>query len=197
MEDRQGVLATGQGQERCPEANDAEESDVADEAAQGEGSNQDPIASHPDFHQTETRMAILGHPLHAMSVAFPVALTFCAFGADLFYWWSGEQRWAWAALWATGTAFLFGLLAGATGTMELLMVPGIRMRAAAWTHFVIAVMLLSLLGLNWGWRLTGYETAILPWGLLLSGFAVLVVIVTGWHGGKLVFDYRLGTSKGR
>ena len=197
MEDRQGVLATGQGQERCPEANDAEESNVADEAANSEGSNQDPIASHPDFHQTETRMAILGHPLHAMSVAFPVALTFCAFGADLFYWWSGEQRWAWAALWATGTAFLFGLLAGATGTMELLMVPGIRMRAAAWTHFVIAVMLLSLLGLNWGWRLTGYETAILPWGLLLSAFAVLVVIVTGWHGGKLVFDYRLGTSKGR
>ncbi len=197
MEDRQGVLATGQGRQRCPEANDAEESDVADEAAKGEGSAEDPIASHPDFHQTETRMAILGHPLHAMSVAFPVALTFCAFGADLFYWWSGEQRWAWAALWATGTAFLFGLLAGATGTMELLMVPGIRMRAAAWTHFVIAVMLLSLLGLNWGWRLTGYETAILPWGLLLSGFAVLVVIVTGWHGGKLVFDYRLGTSKGR
>lgn len=163
-----------------------------DEAA----SVSDPIASHPDFDKTETRMAILGHPLHAMSVAFPVALTFCAFGADLFYWWSGEERWAWAALWACGTAFLFGLLAGLTGTMELLMVPGIRIRAAAWTHFVIAVMLLSLLGLNWGWRLTGYESAVLPWGLLLSGFAVLVVSATGWHGGKLVFDYRLGTSKG-
>ena len=29
-----------------------------------------------------------------------------------------------------------------------------------------------------------------------AAFAVLVVIATGWHGGKLVFDYRLGTSKG-
>jgi uncharacterized membrane protein len=162
-----------------------------------DGAHPDPIIGHPDFHKTESRMAILGHPLHAMSVAFPVALTFCAFGADAFYWWSGDGRWAWAALWASGTAFLFGLLAGATGTMELLLVPGIRLRAAAWTHFVIAVMLLSLLGLNWGWRLTGYETAVLPWGLLMSGFAVLVVIATGWHGGKLVFDYRLGTSKGK
>lgn len=169
---------------------------MTEDAPKGEGAPDDPIVSHPHFHQTESRMAILGHPLHAMSVAFPVALTFCAFGADLFYWWSGELRWAWAALWATGTAFLFGLLAGATGTMELLMVPGIRIRAAAWTHFVIAVMLLSLLGLNWGWRLQGYEAAILPWGLLLSGFAVLMVGATGWHGGKLVFDYRLGTSKG-
>ena len=169
---------------------------MTEDAPKGEGATDDPIVSHPHFNQTESRMAILGHPLHAMSVAFPVALTFCAFGADLFYWWSGEPRWAWAALWATGTAFLFGLLAGATGTMELLMVPGIRIRAAAWTHFVIAVMLLSLLGLNWGWRLQGYEEAIRPWGILLSGFAVLMVSATGWHGGKLVFDYRLGTSKG-
>ena len=107
---------------------------------------EDPITSDPAFQQTESRVAIWGHPLHAMTVAFPVALTFCAFGADVLYWWSGQERWAWAALWATGTAFLFGLLAGASGTMELLMVPGIRIRAAAWTHFVIAVMLLSLLG---------------------------------------------------
>ena len=169
---------------------------MTETSPEAEGTTDDPVASHPHFHQTESRMAILDHPLHAMSVGFPVALTFCAFGADLFYWWSGELRWAWAALWATGTAFLFGLLAGATGTMELLMVPGIRIRAAAWTHFVIAVMLLSLLGLNWGWRLQGYEEAILPWGILLSGFAVLMVSATGWHGGKLVFDYRLGTSKG-
>ena len=167
------------------------------QAAQDIAPFEDPIVNDPAFQQTESRVAIWGHPLHAMTVAFPVARTFCAFGADLLYWWSGQERWAWAALWATGTAFLFGLLAGASGTMELLMVPGIRIRAAAWTHFVIAVMLLSLLGLNWGWRLTGYEAAILPWGLLMSGFAVIVVAATGWHGGKLVFDYGLGVSKGK
>jgi uncharacterized membrane protein len=156
----------------------------------------DPIIDHPASGQTESRVAIWGHPLHAMSVAFPVALTFCTFGADVFYWWSGEERWSWAALWASGTAFLFGLAAGATGTLELLLVPGIRIHAAAWTHFVIAVMLLAILGLNWGWRLTGYQSAVLPWGILISGLAVIVVAATGWHGGKLVFDYRMGTSKG-
>ncbi|TNC61039.1 DUF2231 domain-containing protein [Rubellimicrobium roseum] len=156
----------------------------------------DPIEQHPGFEDTESKVGLWGHPLHAMSVAFPVALTFCAFGADGLYWLSGNPVWAWAALWATGTAFLFGLAAGATGTMELLMVPGIRIRAAAWTHFVIAVLLLSLLGANWGYRLYGYEAAVLPYGILLSGFNVLVVMATGWHGGKLVFDYRLGTSKG-
>lgn len=156
----------------------------------------DPIESRRGYDATETFVGFWGHPIHAMSVAFPVALTFCTFGADLLYWWSGEMFWARAAVWAAGTAFLFGLAAGVTGTAELLIVSGIRMRAPAWTHFVIAVMLLSLLGANWGYRLQGFEAAILPWGILLSAFNVLVVMVTGWHGGKLVFDYRLGISKG-
>ena len=156
----------------------------------------DPIAEQPGFEETESRVAILGHPIHAMSVAFPVALTFCAFGADLLYWWTADAFWARAALWAAGTGFLFGMLAGFSGTAEILLVPGIRARAASWTHFIIAVTLLALLGANWGHRLYGYEDAVLPYGILLSGLCVLMVMFTGWHGGKLVFDYRLGISKG-
>ena len=156
----------------------------------------DPVTSHPDFDKTVSKIAIIGHPIHAMTVAFPVALTFCTFGADALYWWTGDVFWARAGVWAAGTAFLFGLLAALSGTMELLMVPGIRIRSAAWTHAIIAVLLLSLLGANWGYRMTtGFETAVLPYGLLLSAFNVIVVAVTGWHGGKLVFDYGLGAAK--
>ena len=156
----------------------------------------DPVEQHPGYEDTESKIGLWGHPLHAMTVAFPVALTFCNFGADALYWLSGDTFWARAGVWAAGTAFLFGLAAGATGLMELLMVPGIRVRAPSWTHAVIAVLLLSLLAMNWGYRLYGYEAAVLPYGILFSGFNVLMVSVTGWHGGKLVFDYRLGTSKG-
>ncbi|UOM32580.1 DUF2231 domain-containing protein [Acuticoccus sp. I52.16.1] len=155
----------------------------------------DPIAEIPGFRETESRIAVMGHPIHAMSVAFPVALTFCTFGADALYWWTGDVFWARAALWAAGTGFLFGMLAGFSGTAELLLVSGIRARAPAWTHFIIAVTLLALLGANWGHRLYGFEAAVLPYGILLSALCVGVVAFTGWHGGKLVFDYRLGTSK--
>ncbi|WP_300379063.1 DUF2231 domain-containing protein [Henriciella sp.] len=155
----------------------------------------DPISENPGFDQTESRISVLGHPIHAMSVAFPVALTFCVFGADAFYWWTGDVFWARAAMWAAGTGFLLGMFAGISGTAELLLVSGIRARAPAWTHFIIAVTLLSLLGANWGYRLYGYEDAVLPYGILLSAVCVVMVAFTGWHGGKLVFDYRLGTSK--
>lgn len=158
----------------------------------------DPISELPDFGKTSSRIAVAGHPIHAMSVAFPVALTFCTFGADAFYWWTGDAFWARAAIWAAGTGFLFGMFAGFSGTAELLLVKGIRVRAPAWTHFIIAVTLLGLLGTNWGHRLqSGFEAAVLPYGILLSALAVVMVMFTGWHGGKLVFDYRLGIAKGK
>jgi uncharacterized membrane protein len=194
----EAFLATSGEQRRCGPQGMANEAVTMAEQPLQEQSNEllDPIERHPGYEDTESKIGLWGHPLHAMSVAFPVALTFCAFGADVLYWLSGEGVWAWAAYWAAGTAFLFGLAAGATGAFELMMVPGIRIRAPAWTHFVIAVLALSLLGSNWGYRLADYQEAVLPYGILLSGFNVLVVIATGWHGGKLVFDYRLGTSKG-
>jgi uncharacterized membrane protein len=154
----------------------------------------DPIEQKEAFHRTESKIAVAGHPIHAMLVAFPIALTTCTLGADLLYWWTGDIFWARAALWASGAGFLFGVLAGIAGTVELLLVPGIRARSASWTHFIIAVMLLSILGANWGLRLTGYEQAVLPYGLLLSLFAVGFTGFTGWHGGKLVFEYQIGVS---
>lgn len=155
----------------------------------------DPILLNPAFNRTESKVAVAGHPIHAMLVAFPVALTACTFGADVLYWWTGDLFWARAALWASGAGFLLGVLAGGAGTVELLWVPGIRARAASWTHFIIAVMLLSILGANWGYRLTaGYETAVLPYGILLSLFALGFTGFTGWHGGKLVFEYQVGVA---
>lgn len=166
---------------------------MADESGE-EGMFEDPISAHPHFHRTESKIAIAGHPIHAMLVAFPVALAMCTLGADAFYWWTGDAFWARAGLWAAGMAFLMGVLAGISGTVELLMVPGIRRRAASWTHFVIAMTLLSMLGANWGVRLTGFEAAVLPYGLLLSILSAGFTALTGWHGGKLVFDYQIGTS---
>jgi uncharacterized membrane protein len=169
---------------------------MAEEKMEGAEELIDPIAQQPGYDETESKIAVLGHPIHAMSVAFPVALTFCLFGADVFYWWTGDPSGRARRSGRRGRAFSSAWFAGISGTAELLLVPGIRARAPAWTHFIIAVTLLSLLGANWGQRLQGYEAAVLPYGLLLSALSVIVVSATGWHGGKLVFDYRLGTSKG-
>ena len=154
----------------------------------------DPVGEMRQFTETESRVAIAGHPVHAMMVAFPIALCFCTLGADALYWLTGDAFWPRAALWATGIAFLMSVLAGITGTVELLWVPGIRVRSTSWSHFILAVMLISILGANWGWRWGDAEAAVLPVGLLTSVLAAVMTGLTGWHGGKLVFDYGIGVQ---
>ncbi|PZO66981.1 MAG: hypothetical protein DI498_04320 [Paracoccus denitrificans] len=154
----------------------------------------DPILEHEAFDQTESRIALASHPIHAMMVAFPISLAVVAFGSDIMYLWTGDVFWPRVAIWAAGIAFLIGILAGIAGTAELLLVPGIRIRSTSWTHFVLAVTLLSVLGLNWGYRFGDAEGAVLPIGILISALAVGMTGITGWHGGKLVFDYQIGTK---
>lgn len=154
----------------------------------------DPIAEKPSYERTQSRIAVAGHPIHAMLVSFPIALAVCTLAADLLYWWTGDGFWVRAAVWTTGVGFLMGILAGLAGAAELLLVPGIRVRSASWTHFIFAMVLLSAFGLNWGIRLAGGEAAVLPYGVLQSLLVMALTALTGWHGGKLVFDHQLGTS---
>lgn len=156
----------------------------------------DPILNHPRFNDTESKIAIANHPLHAMMVSFPICAAFGTLGADLAYWWTGDAFWARAALWAIGCGFVIGVAAAVAGTIELLSVAGIRIRASSWTHFVLAMTLLSVMAASWGFRLRDPVAAVLPYGLLLSLLGAAMTALTGWHGGKLVFDYQIGTARG-
>lgn len=154
----------------------------------------DPLEERRALQDTESKIAISGHPLHAMLVAFPIALSFSTLGADLLYMWTGNSFWSHVAAYAVFGAFAMGVLAGLTGTAELLLVRGIRNRSASWTHFILAVMLLSIFGANWMLRIGDPDGAVLPVGLVLSLVAAGMTAITGWHGGKLVFDYQIGTK---
>lgn len=150
-----------------------------------------PVIEEVAAKDTTSAVAVAGHPLHAMSVHFPIAFVAATLASDLFYWFGGDPFWLRAGLWASGIAFLAGVGAGLIGTAELLLVPGIRVRVASWTHAVAAMMLVAICGLNWGLRLHD-ENIVLPQGLLVSLLAAGFTGLAGWHGGKLVFDHGVG-----
>lgn len=137
---------------------------------------------------------LAGHPIHVMLVTFPIALVCATLGADLFYWWSADPFFARVGLWTSGWGFVMGTAAALSGTAELLLVRGIRRSAEPWSHAVAAMMLLSVIGANWGLRLFDQEAAILPWGLFLSVLGLVFVGLAGWHGGKLVFEHQIGVE---
>lgn len=150
------------------------------------------LAAPPLEEGTGTTVAVAGHPLHPMLITFPIALLLSALGSDLAYWWTGDPFWARMSLWLLGGGTAMGGLAGLSGTVELLAVSGIRRRAAAWNHFVAAVMLLSVGFTNWVWRVEDPAGAVLPLGLGLSLLGALLVSIAGWLGGKLVFEHQVG-----
>ena len=139
----------------------------------------------------ESAVAVAGHPLHAMSVHFPIALVIATLGCDVFFWWTADPFWVRAGVWSSGFAFATGIAAGLVGTAELLLVPGIRSRVASWTHAIAAMMLIAIMGTNWGVRLAD-PGQVLPHGLMLSVLSSIFAGLAGWHGGKLVFDHGIG-----
>lgn len=149
-----------------------------------------PVMEAIEREGTGSVVALVGHPLHAMMVHFPIALVIATLGSDVFYWITGDEFFLRTGLWAAAFAFITGIAAAIAGTAELILVKGIRIRVASWTHATAAMTLISIMAANWGVRLA--EAPMLPHGLALSVLAAIFTGVAGWHGGKLVLDHGVG-----
>jgi uncharacterized membrane protein len=160
------------------------------EEPESEGGGDTPVLDAVALHGTESAVALIGHPIHAMLVHFPIAFAVGALGADVLWWFGADEFWLRAGVWMTGLAFLGGIAAAIAGTAELLLVKGIRIRVASWTHATAAMTLIAILATNWGYRLADGE--VLPHGLGLSALGVVFAGFAGWHGGKLVLDHGVG-----
>ena len=152
---------------------------------------QSPVILEMNQLDIGSTVALVGHPIHVMMVHFPVAFVVATFGIDLLYWFSGDDFWVRVGLWSAGMAFWSGVMASVVGTAELLLVRGIRLLEASWSHAVAAMTLVAIAGANWGLRLA-YPESILPHGLVLSAMALVMTGFAGWHGGNLVFAHGVG-----
>jgi uncharacterized membrane protein len=176
-----------------PGADDEQQIEMEQEETPPEARSDHPNPAIRDVADKDigSAIAVAGHPLHAMMVHFPIALVISTLGIDLLYWWTGDPFWVRVGVWSSGGAIAAGILAAIVGTLELLAVPGIRVRVASWNHATAGMVLLAIAGANFGLRLYHPEE-ILPHGLVLSVLASAATGFAGWHGGKLVFDHGVG-----
>lgn len=130
-----------------------------------------------------------------MVVPFPIAFLLAIVFTDLAYLSTQDPFWGRVSLWLAGGGTVLGVVAGLVGTLELLIIRGIRHRPAGWSHFVMAVMLLSVGFINWLSRLEDPLGAIAGSGLYLSLLGAALVSVAGWLGGDLVFQHHVGLGK--
>ena len=138
-------------------------------------------------------VALVGHPIHVMMVHFPIAFVMATLVIDLAYWWSGDVFFVRAGLWSTGVAFWMGMAASLVGIAELLLVRGIRLHEASWSHAVAAMTMLAVTAANWRLRVLVPDD-VLPHALALSLLGAVFAGFAGFHGGKLVFEHGIGTN---
>ena len=142
----------------------------------------------------ESKVKLLGHPIHPLLVTFPVALLSTAVLFDVVYLATGTGDFARFAFWAITVGLAVGLGAALFGLLDWLAIrPGTRAkRIGAW-HGLGNVALVLLFAVSWVMRLGALEYAgILPFVLGLLGIGL--ALVTAWLGGELVYRLRIGVD---
>lgn len=141
-----------------------------------------------------SQIKVFGHPIHPGLIHFPVAALLGLIASDLAFLFTDDPFWARASLWLAGVGAIGGWIASMAGLMDMLLVSQIRRLITGWCHAMLAVMLLSLTTFNWMLRLPDAAAQIIPQGLYLSLLSGLLIIATGYLGGRLVYEYAVGVN---
>lgn len=145
----------------------------------------------------ESKIKILGHPVHQMLIVFPLGLLLMAAIFDVIYFITDRPGLAQVSYWNITAGVISGVIAGVFGLIDWIGIPwGTRAkRIGAW-HAVGNVVVLALFTASW--LIRSAETAYLPTvaAFIVELVAVAIGGVTGWLGGELVDRLGVGVHPG-
>lgn len=144
----------------------------------------------------QSKFAILGHPIHPLVVALPVGLFVWSLVAAIVFGFRDEQEWYNIAFWSGIAGWATGLAAALPGFGDYLTIARkshvVRMASA---HMLLNVgtvacyiVAMFLMFGNGAIDLNARYQAVLG----LMSFGTLLVAVSGWLGGEMVYRHHLG-----
>lgn len=136
-----------------------------------------------------TPASIAHHPVHPMLVPFPIGLWIFSFICDLIFAFGAHTPvWKTVALYGMVGGTIGALAAAIPGLIDLLSLPPGPRRTAI-IHMSINLTIVVLFAINIWWRISaGDEGAAANGPTWLSLVAILLLLVSGWLGGKLVYE---------
>ncbi|HKO88502.1 MAG TPA: DUF2231 domain-containing protein [Burkholderiales bacterium] len=135
----------------------------------------------------KTPASIANHPIHPMLITIPIGLWLFSLVCDLVALSRPEGPWPTLALYTLAGGILGALLAAVPGLIDMLSLAG-RRRKVALVHMTINLTVVALYVINFWLRTQNenYDSGGAP--LLLSVVAVVLLAMSGWLGGKLVYE---------
>jgi uncharacterized membrane protein len=139
-------------------------------------------------------VSIAGHPIHAMLAPLPTVCFVGALISDLVYWRSMSFIWETFSVWLLTAGLIGAGLAMIAGLIDFATERRIRQIGAAWIHVLGNGLVIALSLVNVFIHSRDGYTAVVPTGLILSGMVVLIIMITGWIGGEMVYRHRVGVA---
>ncbi|MEH1055936.1 DUF2231 domain-containing protein [Micromonospora sp. CPCC 206171] len=144
----------------------------------------------------ESRLKVLGHPVHPMLVMFPVALLVVGTLFDIVDTVGGPDFRGEVAYWNITVGLVGGLLAAAAGTFDLLAIPaGTRAKRVALTHAAANVAVILLFAAVWAVRLNADSRAAGGALIAIEVVGAAILGVSAWLGGELVDRLGVGVDR--
>src|SRR5207237_6101151 len=143
-----------------------------------------------------SRASIGGHPIHPMLVPLPIGLFVFSFVCDLiFMFGSGNAVWSTVALYTIGGGIIGALLAAVFGLIDLLSLDASKAKTIGIWHMVINLTVVALFIVSFLLRVGSPAESRLP--VLLSLIGVLLLAISGWLGGEMVFVHGVASARER
>lgn len=135
---------------------------------------------------------IAGHPIHPMLVPIPIGLWVFSLICDLIHaGGSTNPAWPIVALYTMGGGIVGALLAAVAGLVDLLSLPP-EPRKTALAHMSINLVIVVLYLINFWMRVGAAGESSGP--LWLSIIAIGLLLISGWLGGKMVYELGVAVS---
>ena len=145
----------------------------------------------------ESRVKLLGHPVHPMLIVFPLGLLATAVVFDILYLVFGNSLLPTASYYMIAAGILGGLLAAIFGFIDWLALPNAtRAKNLGLWHGLGNVVIVGLFAASWFLR--GNNDDFIPdsLALTLSFAGTVLALITGWIGGELVYRLGVGVDPG-
>ncbi len=142
-----------------------------------------------------TPASIAGHPIHPMLVPIAIGGFVLSLAADLVCMVKGTpmpNHWNMLAYYSMLGGIVGALAAAVPGLVDLLSLPSGPVKKIAVTHMLINLTVVALYVCNAWLRRGNQGDLTIP--VLMSFVAILMLLVSGWLGGKMVFEHGVGVN---
>lgn len=144
----------------------------------------------------QSRVKLLGHPIHPMLVVFPLGLLAMSVIFDVLTLAFNDGHWSETAYWMIAAGCIAGLLAAPFGFIDWLAIPaGTRAKRVGAVHGLGNVVVLLMFGASWLLRGAAPQAPVTS-ALALSFLGGALALFTGWLGGELVDRLAIGVDDG-